>query len=398
MDKTWDRAVFIPACRESSLLPGCIKSLAKIAPPHTLLVLVINGRIDASEETHADNDASFAWLTQFPHVQQAPDQWMFHLPNLDIIVLDRWTKPFRLQSKQGVGTARALGAEFICDLYHSKRLNQPWIWSTDADARFPHDYLTIPEEYGTCIVPYIHTDSTGSRPPQALEIYEYSLRYYALGLHHAQSPYAFPTIGSTILISIEAYEKSHGFPHRMAGEDFYLLAKASKVSEIHYLNRSPIQLLCRDSDRVPFGTGQGMATIEANQNTKELYHPKIFDDLKLWLHYLYTSSDASLLSDLESITTDFPHKNKLRKLLAQPAKGARIQTRRHEWFDAFRTLKWIHHMRDTKWGTLPYKQALIQAPFTNLDASAQEEWQDKLRNLEETRISSAGRILFRSRM
>ena len=141
-----------------------------------------------------------------------------------------------------------------------------------------------------------------------------------------------------------------------------------------------------------------MATIEANQNTKELYHPKIFDDLKLWLHYLYTSSDASLLSDLESITTDFPHKNKLRKLLAQPAKGARIQTRRHEWFDAFRTLKWIHHMRDTKWGTLPYKQALTQAPFTNLDASAQEEWQDKLRNMEEDRISSAGRILFRSRM
>ena len=398
MVESWDRAVFIPACRESALLPGCIKSLADIAPPRTILVLVINARVDASEETHKDNDSSFEWLTQFPHKQQAPDQWMFQLPNLDVLVLDRWTHPFRLQPKQGVGTARAMGAGFICSLYHNKRLKYPWIWSTDADARFPDDYLKEPTEDGTCIVPYIHTSSNGHTPPIALEIYEYSLRYYALGLHHAQSPYAFPTIGSTILISIDAYEKSHGFPHRMAGEDFYLLAKASKVSAIHYLKRSPIQLLCRDSDRVPFGTGQGMATIEANHNTKELYHPKIFDDLKQWVHYLNTSSDETLIDDLETITFDFPHKKKLIKLLAQPAKGARIQTRRHEWFDAFRTLKWIHYMRDTKWGTLPYKQALVQARFTQLSESEQDNWQRTLKHIEENRITSAGKVLFHSRM
>jgi len=396
MSNYWERAVFIPACRESALLPGCIESLAQIAPPRTLLVLVINARVDASQETHQDNESSFTWLKQFPHAQRAADQWIFHLSNLDVLVLDRWTTSFRLLPKQGVGTARALGAELICSLYHSKRLKYPWIWSTDADARFSQDYLTVPEHDGTCIIPYIHTSLDGQRPPIALEIYEYSLRYYALGIHYARSPYAFPTIGSTILISIESYEKSHGFPHRMAGEDFYLLAKASKVSDIHYLDRSPIRLLCRDSDRVPFGTGQGMASIETNNNKKNLYHPNIFTDLQRWIYYLNTSSDDTLLDDLHTITQEFPHQKKLYKLLKQPAKGQRIRTRRHEWFDAFRTLKWIHHMRDTKWGTLPYREALTQAPFTQLSESNHDQWQKKLKEIEEIRISSAGRVLFHS--
>ena len=394
MSESWERAVFIPACREFELLPGCIENLSEIAPPKTLLVLVINARSNASKETHLDNDALFSWLTQFPHKQLSSDRWMFHLPNLDILVLDRWTPPFRLNPKQGVGTARALGAEIICSLYHSKRLRHPWIWSTDADARFSRDYLAIPAQQGTCIVPYIHTDINKHRPPIALEIYEYSLRYYTLGLHYAASPYAYPTIGSTIVISVDAYEKSHGFPHRMAGEDFYLLAKASKVSPIHYLDRSPIRLLCRASDRVPFGTGQGMASIEKNNNTKELYHPKIFEDLQRWIHFLNTSPDETLLDDLFSITKDFPHQKKLISLLRQPAKGQRIRTRRHEWFDSFRTLKWIHHMRDTKWGTLPYKEAIEIAPFTCLSPADTTTWQEQLRNLEEARISSAGRALF----
>ena len=394
MANHWDRAVFIPACRESALLPGCIESLANIAPPRTILVLVINARVDASMETHKDNDASFAWLRQFPHQQTSSDQWMVHVPNLDILVLDRWTPLFRLQPKQGVGTARALGAELICSLYHNKLLTYPWIWSTDADARFPKDYLTVPGRLGTCIIPYLHTSSDGQKPPKALEIYEYSLRYYALGLHYARSPYAFPTIGSTILMSIDSYEKSHGFPHRMAGEDFYLLAKASKVSDVYYLNRSPIRLLCRESDRVPFGTGQGMADIETNNNKKRLYHPNIFNDLQRWIHCLNTSSDDTLLDDLHTITTDFPHQKKFIKLLSQPAKGPRIRTRRHEWFDAFRTLKWIHHMRETKLGTLPYEEALIHAPFTQLSPLAHDQWQQNLRKKEENRISSAGRCLF----
>ena len=138
-----------------------------------------------------------------------------------------------------------------------------------------------------------------------------------------------------------------------------------------------------------------MADIESNNNNnKLLYHPNIFEDLQRWIHFLNTSSDDDLLDDLHTITTEFPHEKKLIKLLRQPAKGPRIRTRRHEWFDAFRTLKWIHHLRDTKWGTLPYEDALVCAPFTQLSPQSHEQWQRKLKNLEERRISSAGRCLF----
>ena len=386
----WERAVFIPACREWELLPGSIKSLASIAPPRTLLVIVLNAREDAEEQTHTENQQIFSWLSQFPHEKKESDLWFFSYPNLDIYLIDRWTPPFRMHSKQGVGTARALGSEFICTLYSDGILLHPWIWSTDADARFASDYLDVPTQKGTCILPYVHTGTTIDEPaPLPLAIYEYSLRYYALGLHHAQSPFAYPTIGSTILISIDTYQKSHGFPHRMAGEDFYLLAKASKVAPVTYLKRAPIHLISRESDRVPFGTGQGMASIASAGCTKELYHPNIFIDLARWIHTLNTASDEDLLAQLREIAPHFAPLNKLPALLSQKAKGTRIITRRHEWFDAFRTLKWVHHMRDSKWGTLPYKEALHMAEFVAL-SSDENNWAHELREQEERCITAGG--------
>lgn len=389
----WERAVFIPACREWELLPGSIKSLASIAPPKTLLVIVLNARHNAEEETHTENQQVFSWLRQFPHEQQESDLWFFSYPNLDIYLIDRWTPSFRLGSKQGVGTARALGSEFICTLYAKGMLIHPWIWSTDADARFSSDYLDIPAEKGTCILPYTHTGLLRETPPPlALAIYEFSLRYYALALHHAGSPFAYPTIGSTILISIDTYQKSHGFPHRMAGEDFYLLAKASKVAPVTYLKRSPIILLSRESDRVPFGTGQGMASIAQDGCTKELYHPQIFRELVEWIHILNTASDKDLVEKLRTISPDFPPLAKLPSLLAQKAKGTRVITRRHEWFDAFRTLKWVHYMRDTKWGTIPYQEALKMAPFVQI-SSNEDKWQSELKEQEERLIFRGGTSL-----
>jgi hypothetical protein len=391
----WDRAVFIPACREWDALPGCIESLSSIAPEKTLLVLVLNARVNAPQATHEDNQKIFDWLMSFPHTKQKEDIWLFSLPKIDIFLIDRWTETYRLKPKQGVGTARDLGASFICSLFQEKKLRHSWIWSTDADARFSSDYLHIPQEKGTCILPYKHTGLEIDSPaPIALQIYEYSLRYYALGLHFATSPYAYPTIGSTILISIETYQKSHGFPHRMAGEDFYLLAKAAKVAPITYLRREPIYLIARDSDRVPFGTGQGMASIEQAHGHKALYHPKIFEDLAQWIEVLNTAEDHNLHAELSTIAPDFPPLSKLNKLLAQPAKGARIRTRRHEWFDAFRTLKWVHHMRDTKWGTLPYEEAIEMASFTPCTLLSKKHWQEELKSEEEAQIHIAGRSTY----
>jgi hypothetical protein len=38
-----------------------------------------------------------------------------------------------------------------------------------------------------------------------------------------------------------------------------------------------------------------------------------------------------------------------------------------DWFDAFRTLKLVHLLRDELFGTLPLAQAVMQSPFVQLD-------------------------------
>ena len=45
----------------------------------------------------------------------------------------------------------------------------------------------------------------------------------------------------------------------------------------------------------------------------------------------------------------------------------------HTWFDAFRTLKLVHALRDAGLPSMPWRQALAEAPFAGLAASTQEE-------------------------
>ena len=95
--------------------------------------------------------------------------------------------------------------------------------------------------------------------------------------------------------------------------------------------------MARDSDRVPFGTGKGMQIIADNLLQKDFYHPQIFHDLHTWINVLNTASDADLCARLEELP-QLSNLGKLHKLLRQSAKGSAYK-RRHEWFDAFRTLK-----------------------------------------------------------
>ena len=160
----WERAICIPACREWRQLPLSIASLADIAPPKTVLVLVVNGSVDADPDTHEENAKIIAWLKKFPHTKQTHDRWLISYPNLDIVLIDRASVGLRLPSKTGVGLARATGSDWICTLYDQGKITQSWIWNTDADARFPHTYLDVPTQKGTCIVPYIHTGATPDLP------------------------------------------------------------------------------------------------------------------------------------------------------------------------------------------------------------------------------------------
>ncbi len=101
------------------------------------------------------------------------------------------------------------------------------------------------------IYPFQHLPSPNQHLQLAQQLYDCSLNYYVDGQAWAGSPWAFHTIGSTLVINAEHYAIARGFPQREAGEDFYLLNKLGKIGkEISRLDSKPVALTTRQSDRV----------------------------------------------------------------------------------------------------------------------------------------------------
>jgi len=363
MTKHWESAVMIPACREAELLPGCLASLAAI-PGHPIVVLVLNERQGCDIGTTRENDEIRDWLKSHASSESPGGHPIFNVGGLDVLLLDHALGNRRLSPRQGVGYARHLGMLHCCELIEAGLVQSRWIWSTDADARFASDYLQEPpDDAEVCILPYRHHPA-----PISLQIYDIGLRYFALGLDWAKTPYAFPTLGSVIAIDSRLYRRVGGFPDRQAGEDFYLLNKASKVGSLRYLNRQPVTLNGRPSDRVPFGTGRAMMEIEAKSLQHQFYSPDSFFVLRRFVEILNQVSDELLIEHLHALVPGFPGLKKLAKVLRQPVRGAQMIKRRHAFFDAFWIMKLMHYLRDTTCPSVSWRQALDEAPFIQLNS------------------------------
>ncbi|MFT7138245.1 MAG: hypothetical protein ACI9B8_000660 [Sulfitobacter sp.] len=271
-----------------------------------------------------------------------------------ILVVDRYHQPLPL--KQGVGKARKIGADIAARLIHNGAIKLPWVFSTDADARLPKAYFTAAITAITAIkglsfglYPFQHDADQNA----AAALYEFSLLWYAYGLKSADSEYAYTSVGSTIACSAEAYAQVRGFPNREAGEDFYLLNKLRKVGTYTYIDTPAICLSSRISNRVPFGTGPSIQKIQTlDDPTKDyvFYHPACFESLKSFLLGLRTSQKKQ---DLQQHFSDplhwqFVQKHGLATLISQKQNQAPAVFEKFlmDWFDGFRTLKFVHFIRE----------------------------------------------------
>ena len=139
---------------------------------------------------------------------------------------------------------------------------------------------------------------------------------------------------------------------------------------------SPIRITSRRSDRVPFGTGAAVNRITAlNDPTADFrfYHPKVFALLKLWLRALpqyweskstglaigLPGAPAALLSGLNEIGAV----QALEHALRQSRSEDQYLKQMHTWFDAFRTLKLIHYLRDHHLPSVSYDEVCRQQIF-----------------------------------
>ena len=388
----------VPLQREDeSFLDNLAPALAG-AGGRVLVIAVVNATDEATTATHDANARLLGVLADrlvprqvLPALQlSAATASLGRLAGFDLLLIDRASAGKRLPVGQGVGLARRIGMDLALALHQLEGSQSPWLATTDADAQPPATYFqaiaaVAPLTAGgvrrvALTLPFWHAPSGDAAIDRATADYELSLRYYTLGLAAAGSPYAYESMGSSIVVLAEAYAEVRGFPRRNAGEDFYLLDKLAKVGALHRPDCEPIRLRSRTSDRVPFGTGRKVGEIVGNGGALSTYHPRVFELLRVTLAALrlaVAKRDAAALQLLLQEQLDPGTHGAVSSVLDElqvfealqgmfdASPDARVRERRLlTWFDALRTLRFIH-LLEVSAGLmrLPLYAALATAPF-----------------------------------
>lgn len=353
----FDAILVIPAYREPPdfIQRICRQSFSGIQK--LLLVLVSNHPTKLPDQALGLALQSHENLVRAlpPPLWQSEDLSFHPGSKLDVLLVSKIDE-HALDTKQSTGLARKIGADIALSLLQKRLCKFHWIFNTDADAHLPAEYFSsaMTADKGTAgiLFPFKHVGQRG-KVLDATRMYEKRLHHYVNGLRSAGSPYAFHTLGSTLVVNPEGYAKVRGFPRRNAGEDFYLINKLAKVGRIVSLEKPRIELNSRCSDRIPFGTGPAVkALADSDSASKEeiFYHPKVFELLRIFICRYESETAKNGKLDMPvalnyaaihiGIDRFFEHAE------SQNLAGEDYRRHFHLWFDGFRTLKFLHYLRD----------------------------------------------------
>jgi hypothetical protein len=389
----WQQVVVLPAYRES---PALLRTLAQLpaAPGRTLVILVLN-RPDSDSDTQANTELRTATADSPVQREQRGTVAILCLnPHTDLYLLDMEALYGQTPAALGVGLARKTGCDLALQWMAAGGIESEWLCCTDADATLPQDYF---EQLGgatpatvAAVFPFRHVPGAEPVCDYATSLYELRLRQYVLGLAYAGSPYAHHTLGSCLAIRASAYAHVRGFPPRAGAEDFYLLNKLAKLGPIARLSGACIELQSRRSSRVPFGTGPAVESLLNSTHPNDaalFYHPQCFDALKALLAGLPELAEtpgqdiAQLLvrhgltetvaAQAQQALATLGVASALAHCQRQSTSSALFMRHFHQWFDAFRSLKFIHAMRDAGWPQLTLAQlnALALQPWPTAPTS-----------------------------
>lgn len=367
--QTCQSVVVIPALAE---FPGILRTLADLVASAAkdsaspLVIVVVNNRTleHSQAEDIAGNQQTLAALEQW-------DQ-----RSLNVAWVDASSAGNELSPKDGVGLARKIGLDWgLKILAEQDRLSAPLI-CLDGDSRVDTDYLSAlhaffepPAKRWACVLPYAHPVEGTEQEQEAIVCYESYLRYHTLHLAWAGSPYGYHTIGSTMACTAEAYAAISGMSRRQAGEDFYYLQQLAKTGKVEHLTGTVVLPSSRPSHRVPFGTGRWVQKYLDGEVTEyRLYHPDSYFIIQNWLQLATNRTNRSgieLLQAAEEIHAELrvflqqqDFVQSWDRILSQTSSEEAQIEQFHRWFDGFRTLKLIHHLRDTAHKEAPMFSAI----------------------------------------
>ncbi len=366
-NKKFDNIIVIPAISELENIKILLASLMQndISCIHkTLIIFVINNLVSSEDKVKQDNIKTIEYLKNII-LDKPSDDLAKRLgeSKFNIGIIDTASSGKELpENNGGVGLARKIGMDIALTIFDYASDDKKILICTDADCTFQNNYLSeIIDQFNNqslsaAVINYEHDISGDYENTKAIICYEFYLRYYVLGLKYAGSPYAFHTIGSTIVCDHESYIKAEGMKKRKAAEDFYFLQKLAKISNIKKISSTTVYPSNRTSWRVPFGTGQRVGRFLSKERDEyKLYDPEIFGVLKQWLGAL--NKNYTLLSDYLSeserihpqlykflIKQEFD--KDFSRILNHAKDEKQLNLQKKQWFDGFRTLKFIHHLRD----------------------------------------------------
>ncbi len=335
----------------------------------TLALFVINNKKNDSNEIKTNNFHSIQYLNKLINKSNE---------NLKFGFIDCSTEGNEPPEKDaGAGLARKIGMDSALTLFDYQIKTQKIIISLDADCLITQNYIEeiqksfINEKINTAVINFEHQLSENTIQNLGIINYEIFLRHYILGLKYANSAFAFHTIGSAFAVDPEIYVKVGGMNKRKGGEDFYFLQKAGKISDVKKIENAKVFPSSRVSWRVPFGTGPRIKRFLENQvNEYFVYSTRSFFILKKWNEILNESKNIckNVGKDnklIEEITFDMLLKSKSihhelynflisqnfinnwQNILQNSSSEKQLSQNIKNWMDGFRTLKLIHHLRDS---------------------------------------------------
>lgn len=356
--------VVIPAYKEEFLLLS-LMSLKKCQLPlwDVEVIVVINDSEADSVKTKKLNQKIYQQAIEWSEKNSEPRM------RFRIIYKGDLPKKFG-----GVGLARKIGMDEACYRFEKAKQKRGIIVCFDADSKCEENYLVEIENHfkkhsrtPACSIYFEHPIRGFDHEEavyQAIIDYELHLRYFINAQRLAGCPFAYQTIGSSMAVRSDFYQKQGGMNRRKAGEDFYFLQKFIALGKFTELNTTTVIPSPRISDRVPFGTGKAVGSIIQQKGNYETYNLQTFNDLKLFFDQLkpiykakenWKSSSFSqpILQYLELADFD----TRLAEILKNTATFPAFKKRFFHWFNAFQVMKFAHFARDHFYENVPVAAA-----------------------------------------
>jgi len=385
-----DLAVVIPALAEKASLFKTLASLAAHSPAElatTLVIAVINNHpYPLAQARQIQNNQETLRILEklaqeakglegsFPRLLQEDCRRIIG-SGLRVALIDASSPGREIPERDGgVGTARKAGMDAALEVL-SLTGGDGVISCLDADTPVQDNYLTALRNHfrfrrdSGAVVEYAHRIPKNPKMAEAICCYEIFLRYYVSGLAYAGSPYAFPTIGSTMACTAKAYRTVRGMNRRPAAEDFHFLNKLAKIGTISLIRDTTVFPSGRSSRRVPFGTGCRIRRhLRGEVEAYRLYDPVCFRILQEWLVLMASESGAetpTLLGEAAHIHPELARYllnagfAQAWPLIRKNAADSRQRFRQfHIWFDGLKTMKLIRHLSGASHPPLPMFTAL----------------------------------------